>query len=618
MNGFKLFLDTEGTGLGMLDRDHVTQLSYALDDQPVQYADYRDGENWTRGFREAVDKADVLIAHGMKFDAHALRTIGIDVTKKNLDCTLVRAQLLNEHRLTYDLDALTGMKVDIIKELAKMFGGAATKNVQMPNLHKAPREFIKRYAIGDVEALRSLYLDQEKEDMPPVHALEKEVLKVLIKMEQRGIRVDMGRAEKAISKVKAMIDVAQHELNKLAGTEVNVNSSPQMRDLLVASELRDGVRVPKRTGKSRIIKVNQKGEIVEVEVGLKYVLIDGTIADCSAKTGGATLNADILEEMTHPLSDAILKVRKYRKILDTFLVSQLMGHHINGRVHPWFNQTRVVTGRLSCSNPNMQAVPKRDPEMKAILRPLFLPDQGRKLLKCDYDQSDVRGFAHYIATTTGDKNHPVLKAYKENPDTDFHTFVSELLGIPRNPHAGGGGNAKQINLAMIFNMGNGKLAKQMGLPYYEEIGKNGKVYFKPGPEAEDVFNLYHSKIPGAADMGKKASAVAASRGYVVSIAGRHLRFPQKGFTYKASGYLYQAFTADLIKAAMVETSKILIPQLQIHDELVFSIDHEDQAWAIQKAMQEGVLNWLDTQIPLRTWPEVGPSWGEAEKLKKAA
>ncbi len=615
MSGFRLFLDTEGTGLGMLDKDHVTQLSYALDDQPVQYADYRDGENWQRGFREALDKADILVAHGMKFDAHALRTIDININDRNLDCTIVRAQLLDEHRLTYDLDALTGMKVDIISELAKKFGGAATKNVQMPNLHRAPREFVKKYAIGDIEALRTLYYDQEKQEMPPVHALEKEVLKVLIKMEQKGIRVDMGRAEKAIDDVKKLIDKAQRDLDKLAGLSVNVNSSPQMRALLVATELKDGRTVPKRTGKSRIIQVTKKGVTEDIEVGMKYVLIDGTLAECSAKTGGASLNADILEEMTHPLSDAILKVRKYRKILDTFLISQLMGHHINGRVHPWFNQTRVVTGRLSCSSPNMQAVPKRDPEMKAILRPLFLPEQGRRLLKCDYDQSDVRGFAHYIATTTGDKNHPVLKAYQADPDTDFHTFVSELLGIPRDPHPGGGGNAKQINLAMIFNMGNGKLAKQMGLPYYEEIGKNGKIYLKPGSEAEEVFNLYHSKIPGAADMGKKASAVAASRGYVVSIGGRYLRFPKKGFSYKASGYLYQAFTADLIKAAMVETAKILIPHLQIHDELIFSIDHDDQAWAIRDAMQTSILNWLNTNIPIRTWPEVGPNWGETKKLE---
>lgn len=616
MSGFELFLDTEGTGLEMMRKDKVTQVSYALGDGEIKYADHRDGEGWLNGFKEAIDRADTLVAHGMKFDAHALRTVGIDISNKNLDCTLVREQLIDEHKLTYDLDSLTGMKVDIIEDLQKMFGGAKTKDVQMKNLHRAPREFIKKYAIGDIDATRTLYRRQEG-NLPPVHALEKEVLKVLIKMERKGMRVNLDGAEQATKKVKKLIDEAQWDLNKLAGSEINVNSSPQVRDLLIATELRDGRMVPKRIGKSKIVKLVRGKEIVDVEVGMKYVLIDGSYADCSLKTGGATLNAEALDGMDHPLAEAILKVRKYRKILDTFLTSQLMGHHINGRVHPWFNQTRVVTGRLSCTNPNMQAVPKRDPEMKAILRPLFLPEEGRRLLKCDYDQSDVRGFAHYIVTSTGDMNHPVLKAYSEDPDTDFHTFVSEMLGIPRNPGSGGGGNAKQINLAMIFNMGAGKLAKQMGLPFFEEVNeKTGKVYLKPGPEAEAVSQLYHSKIPGAADMGKMAAAVASSRGHVVSIAGRHLRFPDKRFTYKASGYLYQSFTADLIKAAMVETAKILIPHLQIHDELVFSFDHDEEAWAIQEAMQKGVLNWLDTVIPIRTWPEVGPNWGETKKLER--
>jgi len=586
MSGCELFFDTEGTGLNMISgADRATDISYAMGDGPVKYVDLRTDS--PEEFIKMVDDAEVIVAHGTKFDAHSLRTIGIDISNKNLDCTLVRAQLIDEHKLTYDLDSLTGMKVNIIDDLAAMFGGRATKNVQMPNLHKAPRDFKEKYAVGDVLAMRSLYRQQEGK-LPPVHALEKEVLNVLIKMEQKGIRVDGDRLDKAKRDVQRLIDRTQKELDKMAGKEVNVNSTPQMRDLLIATEVQDGRVVPK------------------TKAG-KCVLIDGTLAD-KTKTGGVSLNAETLEEMSHPIAEAILKVRKYRKIHDTFIVSQLMGHQTRGRVHPNFNQTRVVTGRLSCNNPNLQAVPKRDPEMKAILRPLFLPDDGAQLLKCDYDQSDVRGFAHYIYSVTNDKNHPILQAYQKDPDTDFHTFVSELLGIRRNPGPGGGANAKQINLAMIFNMGMGKLAKQMGLPYEEEIGRNKKVYLKPGQEAIDVFNMYHSKIPGAADMAQMASSIAASRGYVTSICGRHLRFPDKRFTYKASGYLYQSFTADLIKKAMVETAKIVVPQLSVHDELLFSIYDKETAFAIQKVMQEVFANL--TVIPIRTKPEVGRSWGE--------
>lgn len=594
MTGYNdiLFIDTETTGLNVFGGDKVFGVSYALGNGPVKYVDVR-----KENFEEVVnlcDRAGAIVAHGTKFDAHALRTIGIDISNKNLDCTIIREQLIDEHKLAYDLDSLTGMKVSIIDDLAKKFGGKATKNVQMQNLHQADRDFVAKYAIGDINALRVLYLRQEG-NLPPVHQLEKEVLKVLIKMERKGIKVDLEKASISVKKIKVLIDKAQKDLDKMAGRPINVNSTPQMRDLFLKKKMTDG----KLTN--------------EIKSG-KFVLIDGTLASL-AKSGEASLDAETLQGMTSPFAESVLKIRKYRKILDTFLISQLMGHQINGRVHPNYNQCRVVTGRLSCSDPNLQAVPKRDPEMKAALRPLFVPEQGRKMLKCDYDQSDVRGFAHYLATSTGDPNHPVLKAYNDNPDTDFHTFVSEMLGIPRNPGPGGGPSSKQINLAMIFNMGVGQLAKRMGMPYEEEVNpRTGKIYLKPGDEAIEVFNNYHTKIPGAADMGKTASAVAASRGYVVSICGRHLRFTDKRFTYKASGYLYQSFTADLIKEAMVATSKISVPHMQIHDELVFSIDHENEAWAIREAMQDVFKDKCD--IPIRTWPEVGPNWGQTKKLGK--
>lgn len=583
----KLFLDTETTGLNIFDKDKVFGISLALDAQIPEYIDLR--EESPRRLLEALDKADEVICHGTKFDSHALRDT-VDLTKYNLDCTIVRAQLLDEHKLQYDLESLTGQKLDIIDQLADMFGGQATKNVQMQNLHKAPKDFAEKYAIQDIYALRNLYYDQAKHEMPEVHALEKQVLKTLIRTEQKGMLVDMYAVEKACKDMEKAINAAEAALLGVTVTRLNPNSPKQLADFFCA-----------RKGQKR------------VKEGDRHVAIDGTLISPTG-SGAPSFNAENLGKMTHPAAGLILKVRKYRKILDTFLVSQIMGNNVNGRVHPWFNQTRVVTGRLSCSNPNMQAVPKRDPEMKRILRPLFLPEPGYTLLRCDYEQSDVRGFAHYISSASNQDDHPVLQAYKENPMTDFHSFVADMMGIQRNPGKTGEPNAKQINLAMIFNMGMGTLAKEMGLPYTEHANpRTGKVYLTAGPDAESIFNLYHGKIPGATDMGQTASAIAASRGYVKSIAGRHLRFPKRlaWSTYKASGYLYQAFTADLIKMAMVAVEKV-VPHLHlsVHDELICSIDDEEQIREAKYVM-EHVFDGL-TEIPIRTVPEIGQNWGNTE------
>ena len=590
-----MFLDTETTGLNPFDGDKVFSIQWALGMGRVNYVDVRD-EDYSKFIHE-LELCDTVVCHGTKFDAHMLKmSLDIDITEKKLDCTLIRAQLLDEHKFSYSLESLTGQKLDIIEDLQKIFGGPCTKNVQMANLHKAPKELVMKYANQDVVALRGLYLDQEKrvgsETLPPVHNLEKKVLKTLIHQEQLGMKVDIARAENSVGDMTRIVDIAQMEINKIIGKDFNVNSTPQMRDFFVSKVRKDGKMIP------------------EIRHG-KIVLIDGTLAN-KTKTGGASLDKELLSRMKHPASKLVLKIRKYLKTRDTFLVSQILNKNINGRVHPWFHQTKVVTGRLSCTGVNLQAVPKRDPEMKAILRPLFLPEKGKQLLRCDYDQSDVRGFAHYISEQwTGTEEHPVLKAYRKNPDTDFHTYVSKMLGIQRNPGIDGGANAKQINLAMIFNMGMGTLAAEMGLPY-TEYESRGRVFLKAGKEAEEVFNLYHLKIPGAADMGKLATAVALRRGHVESIAGRFLRFPKKIGVHKASGYLYQSFTADLIKMAMVATEQYAPQHASIHDELLFSVESKEQCLLIQNAMQ-GVFKDL-TKIPIRTQPEVGPNWGNTEKL----
>ena len=162
-------------------------------------------------------------------------------------------------------------------------------------------------------------------------------------------------------------------------------------------------------------------------------------------------------------------------------------------------------------------------------------------------------------------------------------------------------------------MGPGKLAQEMGLPYTEEVSNRGKVWLKAGYEAEEVFNTYHTAIPGVAAFNKEAAAVARSRGYVKSIMGRHLRFPNKAVVYKAPGYLYSSFTSDLCKLAMIATDSMAKIKLQIHDEIIFSIRDRGVIPYIQSAMQNVFKD--KTTIPIRTNPEVGKNWHETKALK---
>ncbi len=594
-------IDTEGTGVKWYE-DETVGFALSTDDNDY-YWDIRETPkalDWLYDTMKVYDGK--IVNHAMKFDTHMLRQIGVDLTDKDIDCTMVRAQLINENLFEYSLDSigqkyLGAAKVNPYKELAEIFGGKPTRSAQIGNLWRAPIELVSPYAKMDTNLALRLWHWQEKEcekqDLHSIFKLEKNLLPVLTRMEARGIRINVEKAEQNMAEMAKMVITLQNKVNKIIGREFNINSTPQIRELF---------------------------EPERVEGTKQFRLIDGTIASATSssiknegniKANGAvielapSIGKDTLEQMSHPVAKMIIELRTAVKIHGTFLRDQILGFQQDGYIYPNFKQCGTVNGRFSASAPALQAVPKRNKEMSRLTRSVFLPDEGEEILRCDFEQSDFRGFVHYTHSP------PLVAAYEEDPWTDFHGLISKLLEIPRGPQANGGANAKQINLGSIFGMGVGKLAKTMGLPYTEEVSKKGKVWLKPGPEAEEVFYVYHTNVPGVEEFNKQAAAVARSRGYVISIMGRHLRFPNRNLVYKAPGYLYSSFTSDLCKLAMIATDNLAKIKLQVHDEIIFSIGNRKIIPEIQEAMQS-VFNKV-TDIPIRTNPEVGPNWFETKK-----
>jgi len=581
--------DVETTGLSWY-RDETFGISVSAGTMDY-YWDLRETPQAIDWLYDEIKKyTGVIVNHGIKFDAHFLRQLGVDITYKRLRCTLVRAALIDENLFEYSLESICQKylgkgKEQPYEQLAAIFGGKATRDVQIKNLPRAPVEMAAKYAKMDTRLALELNEFQEKEiakqELEDICSLEDAVLPVLTRMEARGIRVDVAKAEENMAVLAVEIDRMQHEVNKMAGMKLNINSTPQIRDLFK----------PER-----------------IEGTNSFRLIDGTICQCT-DVGNPSIGKEVLEQMDHPLAVKIVELRTAIKIHGTFLRDQILGFQVDGWIYPNFKQCGTVNGRFTASQPALQAVPKRNKAMSKLTRSVFLSDEGEEFLRCDFEQSDFRGFVHYTGSA------PLLMAYANDPWTDFHGLIADLLKVPRSPQANGGGNAKQINLGSIFGMGPGKLAKTMRLPYTEEVSGKGKVWLKPGVEAEELFALYHANIPGVADFNKKAAAVARSRGYVISVHGRHLRFPNKNFVYKAPGYLYSSFTSDLIKSAMVACDNIKNAsiKLSIHDELLFSISSREVVSLIKEAMEGALGDRIN--IPIRTNPEIGPNWFECKKLE---
>lgn len=605
--------DTETTGLHWY-RDEMFGIAIAAwDGERIVsgYWDIREKPHIVKVLAGEIPHCKKLVNHNMKFDSHFMRKKGIMVPLDRLECTSVRAALINEHEPKFDLDALGKKyvgrgKVEIYQRLAEMFGGDATRDAQMKNLHRAPSALAAEYATPDPEIALALWMRQEKDieeqGLQQIWDLERRLMPVLIEMEEQGVRVDEELAASALVKTKAMADKASVALVELVGRSVNTNSPKQMRELF---------------GCKKIDADNGRGFNWVTDSGYVLEVTDG---------GEPSMNKDAMKALAARGDKRAEHIMMSRRMLKagSFLKDHIIGHAVDGYVYPNYNQTRgdndlgTGTGRFSIDDPALQQIPARDKEVAAIVRACFIPEDFHDWACGDWEQFEFRWFAHY----TKDPN--ILRVFAENPKADYHQVVADLTGLPRSARFAGDANAKQINLGLVFGMGQGKMAYEMGLPYTTRWDEKSKQeWYNAGPEAEELFDKYHSAIPGVKKLLSQSSSIARSRGYVRTIMGRHIRFPGGKFTHKAGGLVFQGSSADCMKQKMVELhpwckdngTKML---LSVHDELNFSIPSKEapeQAAVIKKKLEtfDGVECPIRCRVPILSSIALGPNWWEASK-----
>lgn len=606
--------DCETTGLHWY-RDKAFGVALAGYDKSVDtiystYFDLREAESILPVLRKFLPLAKRVVNHNIKFDSHFLRNLRVPLPLDRVECTQVRAALINEHEESFSLDALClkyikeGKPTGVYEELAKMFGGEPTRKAQMPNLHRAPERLAAKYAMPDPALAIKLWLWQEQEierqGLQQVWDLERRLTPVLIKLEARGVRVDEGLAAGSMYKVDKAVMVAQDRLNSLAGKPVNANSAPQMRTLFGANKAVEGERALWRTDAGVMLDMTDGGE---ASIDKKSLKIMADLGDTRAKE--------------------VLTIRRMARC-KTFLKDHILAHAFGGRVYPNYNQTRgdnelgTGTGRLSINDPALQQIPMHDRDVAEIVRPCFLPELKHKWACCDWSQFEFRVFAHYV------KDPTILKMYADDPNADFHQTVANITGITRDrKFAGDTANAKQINLGLVFGMGEGEMAYNMGMDYTIRSDKSGREWKIAGDKAKAVFQKYHAAIPGVRALLDQAASIARSRGYVKTLMGRHIRFPGGQAAYKAGGLTFQGTSADSIKLKMIEMDAVCEQEgfdmlLSVHDELDFSMPTKEAARmvALTKKRLE-TFNGLGCPIALRV-PVVssvalGNSWWEASK-----
>jgi len=527
------------------------------------------------------------IFHNAQYDLGWLQAMGIEVKGEIVD-TMVASAIVDENRWSYSLNALAKDYLGEIKAETDLKEAAKDHGIDpKAEMWKLPAEHVGFYAEQDARLTLKLwgFLKNEiiKQNLTTIWEMESKLLPILIKMRQKGIRVDVDKAQKFIKEFEGQEKEILFKIKQITGKDIDIWAARQI------GEAFDKLNIPyPRT----------------------------------AKSNEPSFTANWLTNCNHEIAKLVVQAREINKFHATFLQS-VMRYQVNGRVHAEINQLRsdnggTVSGRISMSNPNLQQIPARNKDFGPKIRGIFLPEEGCKWGSFDYSQQEPRFVVHYAATT--DKKlgglvgaDVLIKAYKED-DADFHQVVAEMANIPRT-------QAKTINLGIFYGMGQAKLAKQLGI----------KV-----EEAKKLLTEYDQKVPFVKQLANRVQKQASETGAIKTIGGRKCRFNlweprrygmftavtekeyimehgslasgRRAMTYKALNRLIQGSAADQVKQAMVNCYKVgHMPMLQIHDELCFNVESDEQEKDIINVME----NSIQLEVPNKVDVAIGDNWGEA-------
>lgn len=590
-----LAIDTEGTGLGHEDR--AVGISYCLTGYKSDYVDLR-VDDPTELFNIIVESSYPIVAHNASFDYRMTKRAGVELPIHRLDDTVIRATLINEHEFSYSLDDLAKKYLGAVKDreiysaMAEIFGGRPTRSAQIARISEAPRDIVAPYAIQDATLCHDLWQWQEEEierqGIRSIIDFERELMPTIIRREMAGIRVDVERAESSVVELTKIIDQQSHQLFEVVGKVFNINSAKDVATIFNPS-LQNG----------------------------QWVTMDGCVIPATPG-GKPSFSADALREINNNVSRSIIELRSLEKTRDTFIKGHILREQVGGRVYPSIHQTKgedggTGTGRFAYSGPAMQQIPSRNKEVAAVVKPIFLPEEGQVWVDADKHSFEVRVFAHLV-------NDPeIISKYEEDPESDFHQMVADMTGLPRNAKYSGQANAKQLNLSMIFNSGNGAIAEKMGMPFTWDsfMARDGTEirYKKAGAEAMAVINAYHNRLPGIKKLADRAKRAAEAYGYIQTKFGRRLRFPRKFKTYKASGLAIQATAADINKKNWMIIEEALGSEgsliLNTHDSYSMSLPEDwEPHWKKVKQAVESGHDWFRVPLILEL-SGAGPNWWAA-------
>ncbi len=502
--------------------------------------------------------------HDIKDDIYALMYYGLENFKVIFD-TAIAEYVLETTRSNYDLKAmmLEKFQITIPSEKEYLTGKGQMDMFSDPGADYLEYGLILETAVSKViESQKEALAEQGLENI--FFNVEIPLIEVMASLEVEGICVNKEMLGEFGESLRAEIQVLEMQIHELAGESFNINSPLQLGNILFE----------------------------------KLMLPAGKKTQKGYSTG-----ADILEKIKdkHPIVPAVMTYRNLTKLNSTYVegLKPLIGR--DGKIRAHFQQTVAATGRLSCTEPNLQNIPVRS-ELGRQLRQAFTAGEGRLLIGADYSQIELRILAHLSQDET------LIEAFNNGEDIHLMT-ASRVLGVPADKITPGDrSKAKAVNFGVIYGMSGFGLSEELNITRKEAEAYIGE-YFKKHVKVKEYMDqqIAKCKESGYSEtiMGRKRfiHEINASQ-YVVRQLGERL----------AMNTPIQGSAADIIKLAMIKVYKALkeeFPEskliLQVHDELIIDAQKEDKE-KIKELLVKNMEEAMELSVKLSAEPGEGATW----------
>lgn len=629
-------------GPGVRRKAYIAGFSFAIEDGPKHYIPLRHqgGDNvpdvdQALGYlkEQANSFKGEIVGANLSYDLDFLFHIGITFPSvKYFRDIQIAEPLIWEFANSYSLETIAqkylgvGKNEGMLRQAAEAFGVDPKKD-----LHLLPARYVGEYAEADAHLPLLILRRQEKlieeEDLWQVFNMESKLLPVLVRMRQRGVRIDLDHLDKVERWSVDEEKKALGEVKRLTGVDIPFNSCWTSAGLVPALQ----------------------------SIGCKIPL--------TPKTKKPSIDKVFLSSIKHPVAEAINRARKVNKVRTTFCNS-IREHMVNGKIHATFHQLRSSDedddaeagegrgarfGRMSSSNPNMQQQPARDPEIGPLWRKSFIPEPGELFCSADYKAQEPKQAVHYatnihlgniqVRTPEGyvrvdaDKSAKEMALrYNTDPTVDPHQALADIIQS-RKATEQERKDAKIIFLGLSYGMGGPKLCRSLGYetmlavkdlnsrtmyPAETEeglrmIAQGQRIVEVAGPAGQLLIDKFDASVPFVRALAKVCSKAANTYGYLRGQDGRKYRFlrdPEGNIidSHKAMNKLIQGSSAGQTKSSMIELDRAGISLiLQIHDENCASIKNREEGKMIAEIME----NIYKLSVPFRVDCGIGPSWGEA-------